>query len=331
MASAKQRTPRSLIVLLGLLCIAAIVVAITTVGQASSATAQSRRTATAGQGVVQQTVSGSGSLKPAANVSVNFASSGTLTGVLVSVGDKVKAGQLLAEVNPSSAQSSLRSAEISLSTAQASYQDAVKGLTPAEGRQAEIGASQAKAAVSSSQQTLRQDQQTAKSEESSARASLAQAEVALKNTERAVAVEATTQQDAVNQDMSQRGTDERALAEARAQVEEARTVLAAERGKSPPSEQKVSSAESKLTSAETTVRSAETKVSQDGFTILTAQNNQAGGTVKGQQSIDSARNAVTNAKHAKSATALKSEQTIAQARTNLTIAELSLHATLASN
>ena len=131
-----------LAIFLGLLCVAAIVVAYTTVGQASSATAQSRRTATVAQGVVQQTVSGSGTLKPAANVSVNFANSGTLTGVLVNVGDKVKAGQLLAEINPSSAQSSLRSAEISLSTAEASYQDAVKGLTPAEGRQAEISAGQ---------------------------------------------------------------------------------------------------------------------------------------------------------------------------------------------
>jgi membrane fusion protein, macrolide-specific efflux system len=142
-----------LITFLGVLCVAAIVVAYTTVGQASSATAQSRRTATVAQGVVQQTVSGAGTLKPAANVGVNFANGGTLTGVLVTVGDKVKAGQLLAEINPSSANSSLRSAEISLSTAEASYQDAVKGLTPAEGRQAEISASQAKAAVTSSQQT----------------------------------------------------------------------------------------------------------------------------------------------------------------------------------
>src|SRR3979490_930989 len=87
---------------LGLLCLAAIAIAYPTVGQASSA-APSRRTATVAQGVVQQTVSGSGTLKPAANVGVNFANSGTLTRVLVSGGDKVKAGQLLAEINPSSA------------------------------------------------------------------------------------------------------------------------------------------------------------------------------------------------------------------------------------
>src|SRR3981081_823290 len=161
-----------LTIVLGVLCIRAIVVAYATVGQASSTPGQSRRTAEVAQGVVQQTVSGSGTLKPAANVNVNFANGGTLTRVLVSVGDKVKAGQLLAEINPSSAQASLRSAEISLSTAEASYQDARGGRPPAEGHQAEIGASQAKAAVSSAQQTLRQDQQTAKSEESYARAAL---------------------------------------------------------------------------------------------------------------------------------------------------------------
>jgi hypothetical protein len=46
-------------IFLGLLCIAAIVVAYTTVGQASQSTGQSTRTATVQQGVVQSTVSGS--------------------------------------------------------------------------------------------------------------------------------------------------------------------------------------------------------------------------------------------------------------------------------
>src|ERR1700726_5268673 len=88
-----------LTIFLGVLCVAAIAVAYTTVGQASSATAQSRRTATVAQGVVQQTVSGSGTLKPAANVSVNFANSGTLTGGPGSGGDKVKPGRVRATTN----------------------------------------------------------------------------------------------------------------------------------------------------------------------------------------------------------------------------------------
>jgi multidrug efflux pump subunit AcrA (membrane-fusion protein) len=316
---------------LGVICIAAIVAAYLTVGPASPTAAQSRRTATVAKGVVQSTVSGSGTLKPAANLGVNFPAGGTLTGVFVHVGDHVKSGELLAEINPSSAKSGLRSAEIALSTDEAAYQDAVKGLTPAEQHQAEIGAEQSKASVNSAKQSLSQDQQTAKSEESSAGASVAQAEVSLKNTEQSVVVEARIQQDALNVAITQRSTDEKAVTEARAAVEEAKSLLATERAKSPPSEQKVSSAESKVVSAESSLRSAESKLVQDDNSIVTAQNNQAAGVVKGQQSIDSARNSVANAKRARSSTKLKSEQTIAQARTSLTSQELSMQSTLASN
>ena len=72
-------------------------------------------------------------------------------------------------------------------------------------------------------------------------------------------------------------------------------------------------------------------MTQDGYTILTAQNNQAAGAIKGQQSIDSARNTVLNAKKTKASTKLRNEQTIAQAQTSLASAELSLQSTLASN
>jgi len=195
--------------LLGAVCVGAIVAAFLVVGPASGSQATATRTAKTAQGVVQSTVSGSGTLTPATKVGVNFATSGTLTGLFVSVGDHVKGGELLAEISPTSAESSLRSAEIEETTDEASYQDAVEGLTPAEQRQAEISAEQSRASVKSSKQSLRQDQQTAKSEEASASATIAQDEVSLKSTEQSVAVEAKSQQDAVNQDISQRSTDEK--------------------------------------------------------------------------------------------------------------------------
>ena len=101
-----------LVITLGALCIVAIVVAYTSVGQASQSTVQSTRTATVGEGCCPVDGVGQRTLKPAAKVGVNFATSGTLTGVFVSVGDHVKGGELLAEIGPSSAESSLRSAEI---------------------------------------------------------------------------------------------------------------------------------------------------------------------------------------------------------------------------
>ena len=116
---------------LGVLCVAAIVIAYTTVGQASQSTAQSSRTAKVAKGVVQSTVSGSGTLKPAANVGANFATSGTLTGVFVSVGDHVKSGELLAEIEPEQRRIELALGGNDLTTDEAAYQDAVEGLTPA--------------------------------------------------------------------------------------------------------------------------------------------------------------------------------------------------------
>src|ERR1700682_1455316 len=183
-------------IFLGALCLAAIVVAYTSVGAASSPTAATRRVVTAANGVVQSTVSGSGTLQPATKVGVNFAASGTLTRVLVSPGEHVKAGELLAEIDPSVAQASLRSADMTLSTDEASYRDALKGLTPAEQHQAEISAEQARAAVRAAKQSLGQDQQTARSEESSAAGTVAQDEQSLKSTNQSVAVEAKAQQDA---------------------------------------------------------------------------------------------------------------------------------------
>ena len=114
------------------------------------------RTATVAQGVVQSTVSGSGTLQPASKVGVNFATSGTLTGLFVSLGDHVTGGELLAEIGPASAESSLRSAEMSLTTAEAAYQAAVEGLTPAEVREDDISAAQSRASVASAQQSLKE-------------------------------------------------------------------------------------------------------------------------------------------------------------------------------
>jgi len=215
--------------LLGVVCAGAIVAAILVVGPASGSQATVTRTAKAAEGAVQSTVSGSGTLAPATKVGINFATSGTLTGLLVCVGDHVKPGELLAEVSPTSAESSLRSAEIALTSDEASYQDAVEGLTPAEQHQADISVEESRASVKSAKQSLKQDKQTAKSEEASAGATIAQDGVSLQSTEQSVALEAKIQQDALNQDIGQRGTDEKAVTEAKALLEEAKSLLAAEK------------------------------------------------------------------------------------------------------
>jgi multidrug efflux pump subunit AcrA (membrane-fusion protein) len=108
-----------LVITLGVLCIVAIVVAYTTVGQASQSTAQSTRTATVAKGVVQSTVSGSGNLQSASQLNLGFKTSGVVTHIYVAQGQHVTEGQLLATLNPESAEVTLAQAKASLQSAEA--------------------------------------------------------------------------------------------------------------------------------------------------------------------------------------------------------------------
>lgn len=335
-----------LIVVLAIACGIAIVVAYTSVGKASEATTQNQRTAKVQEGVVQSTVSGSGTLKPASSVGVNFAKTGTLTAVFVNVGDRVKRGQLLAETSPSSARSSLRSAEIALSTAEANYQAALEGLTPAERHANKVSTEQSETSVKSARKTLHADQATAKSDKRSANATVSQDRLSLNRAERAQSVETESQQQTVEHAITQRASDETKLAEARSELEKAKTKLEEARGaledrknESPSNESKVQSAESKVssdegnvTTLESTVKADELKVNQeDAYTITSAKTNQSAAAVKSQQTLDSSRASLENARRTLSSTVLKDNQTVAAARVSLRTAEQSLQATLASN
>src|ERR1700678_1472117 len=69
-----ERTSASwLVYVLGALCTGAVGAALLVVGPASGSETAVTRTAKAAQGVVQSTVSGSGTLAPATKVGVNFA------------------------------------------------------------------------------------------------------------------------------------------------------------------------------------------------------------------------------------------------------------------
>ena len=100
-----ERTGASwLVYALGALCAGAIVAAFLVVGPASGSQATVTRTATAAQGVVQSTVSGSGNLQAASQLDLGFKTSGTVTNIYVSQGQHVTEGQLLATLNPESAE-----------------------------------------------------------------------------------------------------------------------------------------------------------------------------------------------------------------------------------
>jgi multidrug efflux pump subunit AcrA (membrane-fusion protein) len=85
-------------------------------------------------GTVRSAVTATGTLVPAAQQSLGFRSAGTLTEVDVRVGDHVAAGQVLAKIDPSSAQLALQQVQASLASAQANLSNTLNGtaLTQAQ-------------------------------------------------------------------------------------------------------------------------------------------------------------------------------------------------------
>ncbi len=108
-----------LVYVLGALCAGAIVTAVLVVGPASGSQAKITRTATAAQGVVQSTVSGSGNLQPITQLNLGFKTSGTVTHIYVTQGEQVAQGQLLATLDPQSAEVALEQAKAALQSAEA--------------------------------------------------------------------------------------------------------------------------------------------------------------------------------------------------------------------
>ncbi len=107
-----ERTRASwLVYALGALCAGAIVAAVLVVGPASGSQATVTRTATVAQGVVQSTVSGSGNLQAASQLNLGFKTSGTVTHIYVTQGQQVAQGQLLATLDPQSAEVTLEQAK----------------------------------------------------------------------------------------------------------------------------------------------------------------------------------------------------------------------------
>jgi macrolide-specific efflux system membrane fusion protein len=105
--------------LLALACIGAIVAAYELVGPSTSSSSTEIRLVTVARGVVQASESASGNLAPVDESDLNFKASGILTGLYVQPGQYVHQGQLLAEIDSSSASVALQEAEASLEAAQA--------------------------------------------------------------------------------------------------------------------------------------------------------------------------------------------------------------------
>jgi len=90
------------------------------------------QTGTVTRGDLVLTADGSGTLVPATELSLGFSGSGIVTEVLVKVGDKVEAGQIMARIDDTDAQTSLKQAQISLRQGEISLAALTEDVDPAD-------------------------------------------------------------------------------------------------------------------------------------------------------------------------------------------------------
>jgi HlyD family secretion protein len=110
-------------------------------------TAVTYQTATVSRGTVAETVTATGPVAAAQTLPLSFKSSGRLADLRVSVGQKVRRGDVLAETDPRDLQAALDQARANLQQAEASFAKARVGSTPEQLQAAEVALKNAQQAA----------------------------------------------------------------------------------------------------------------------------------------------------------------------------------------
>jgi macrolide-specific efflux system membrane fusion protein len=136
---------------------AAGVLAVSQLGVPSSSARTTTEVVSAEDGVAQKRVSGTGNVAAGTDDEVNFATSGTLKRVYVHEGEHVTKGQILATLDPTSAQLTLAEANETLSAAEGTLAEAEDGSSSS--------ASTTTTGSSSEATTIQEDEITVESDE----------------------------------------------------------------------------------------------------------------------------------------------------------------------
>ena len=106
-------------------------------------------------GTVAQTISETGVVEAAQNIDLNFQSPGQITRIYVQVGDRVRVGQRLVQIDTTQLEIQLTEAKAALTLTEARLSQLLAGATPEEIKSAEIAVSSAETALSSATQNLK--------------------------------------------------------------------------------------------------------------------------------------------------------------------------------
>ena len=114
-------------------------------GGGGGSSAQEVQTATVERGSISKTSSTTGTAVAQSTADLSFSQSGTVSAVNVTLGQKVKQGDVLAEIEPDELQSAVTTAELNLASAQAKLDTLLTGPTTSERASADQSLLQAQA------------------------------------------------------------------------------------------------------------------------------------------------------------------------------------------
>lgn len=179
--TAGLNTPgRRRVIVIGAIVIAALVAGLLLKNRLFPAEAPKMLTARVAPGTVEETVLATGTLKPAKLVAVGAQVSGRVTSIKVQLGQKLKQGDLVAEIDSVTQQNALRTAEASVANMRAQKQEKEATLVLAEQTLARQKKLVAQTAVSQADfETAQADVATTRAQIAALEAQIIEAEVAV--------------------------------------------------------------------------------------------------------------------------------------------------------
>ncbi len=178
------------------------------------------QTVTVERGSITNTVSTTGVAVAQSTTDLSFDQSGTVSAVNVKLGQEVKAGDVLAEIDPSELQDAVTTAQVNLASAQNSLNQLLKGADAAELASADQSVVQAQATLDKANQALKElSQGPTDSEELSAEQAVSSAQAKLDEANRALDDLTAGPTD------SERLSAEQAVSSAQAKLDEANRAL----------------------------------------------------------------------------------------------------------
>jgi len=159
---------RLFLCVLGVLAAVVGFLAVSQLGTPSSSSARTEsEVVTAADGVVQTTASGTGNVEAGTDDDLNFGTSGTLEHVYVHEGERVRRGQVIATLDPTSARLALDQANATLTAAQDTLEEAEDSSSSSSSSSTATTSTSADEATSIDEDELSvdSDEQTVKSDE----------------------------------------------------------------------------------------------------------------------------------------------------------------------